>query len=52
MLYIIYILILLYICYAAQHEKRAKILTTTPQLNSAPHNVINVFYSQVETNSK
>ena len=43
------IYILLYICYAAQHEKRTKILTNTPQLNFAPHNLINVFYSRIET---
>ena len=38
--------------YAAQHEKRTKILTNTPQFNFAPHDLINVFYSQVETNCK
>ena len=48
MLYII----IMYICYAAQHEKRTQILTNTPQLSFAPHNLINVFYSQIETNYK
>ena len=47
-LYIIICVILLYIRYAAEHEKRTKILTNTPQLNFAQHNLINVFYSQVE----
>ena len=28
------------ICCAAQHEKRTKILTKTPQLNFALHNLI------------
>ena len=54
-LYIIYIYIYIYFSIFVtlnSMKKRTQILTNTSKLNVVPHNLINVFYSQVETNCK